>query len=106
MRPGRPRLDQAISIMQSITQLLQFLKNLTGPRYLILFVFVLIIGSLLIYQYQQKQDDRESRNGHAGEPPLASGTRFKDFLIAAIALILVASFLFIVCMLAYMLFVS
>lgn len=92
--------------MQSITQLLQFLKNLTGPRYLILFVFILIIGSLLIYQYQQKQDARGNRPGHAAEPPLASGTRFKDFLIAGIALLLIASFLFVVCMLAYMLFVS
>ena len=91
--------------MQVISQLVNLLKNLAGTRGLIFLFFSLLIGGILFYQYIQKQDARGSKRGAATESEIpAVSSRFKDMLIAGIALVLIISFLIVTFLLIYLLF--
>jgi hypothetical protein len=91
--------------MEIILPIFAFIKNLGGPRSLLYIGFLLILGGLIIYIYLQGRGPVDSNETlQDGTESSANGGKFKDTLIAGLALTLVIVFLFMVSLLAYLMY--
>ena len=93
--------------MQSIAPIINFIKISGGPRNFIYIVLFLILGGVLIFQYLRNRKAGETNYIFIRDRKLFSeGNKFRDTLIAGIAVILIISYMFIVSLLIYLLFVA
>jgi ABC-type Fe3+ transport system permease subunit len=86
--------------MQDIASILNFVKSIGGPRNLAIIVLLIILGGVLLYQYSGSGSKEDS-----GDDERSRG-KLRDILIAGLAVVLVVSFLAMVFLFLYLIFLA
>jgi ABC-type Fe3+ transport system permease subunit len=87
--------------MQDIASILNFVKSIGGPRNLAIIVLLIILGGVLLYQYSGSGSKEDS-----GSDDERSRGKLRDILIAGLAVVLVVSFLAMVFLFLYLIFLA